>query len=401
MTGAASDPAKIAAARIWAAARMPYLATALFAADVRAVPDIGTVAIDPHWRITADPERLAGLAVPELGRLFVHLVWHLLREHPDRAGLAAVSDPRWWNLSGDAEINDDLLPLDCRPASAPTVPTDLGCTDGGLAEEYYAARPRPELDRWDCGSGADGRPRDWDRHGSPCPRCGGSDLSRCRSGAQLRAQVAAAVQQEHQREPGSVPAGLLRWAESVLPSRVDWRRVLAAEIRRAVAAVAGAVDYSYRRPSRRAAVVRPAVLPSLVRPVPEVAVVCDTSGSMDDTLLARALAEIEGLLTRAGLRSVRLRVLAVDTAVHAVRRVSSARQVELLGSGGTDMGVGIDAAARLTPRPTVVVVLTDGYTPWPDRPPRGIRVVVGLLESAGEEPPDPPAWARTVRIPPD
>jgi predicted metal-dependent peptidase len=213
--------------------------------------------------------------------------------------------------------------------------------------------------------------------------------------------VAAAVQQEHQREPGSVPAGLLRWAESVLPSRVDWRRVLAAEIRRAVAAVAGAVDYSYRRPSRRAAVVRPAVLPSLVRPVPEVAVVCDTSGSMDDTLLARALAEIEGLLTRAGLRSVRLRVLAVDTAVHAVRRVSSARQVELLGSGGTDMGVGIDAAARLTPRPTVVVVLTDGYTPWPDRPPRGIRVVVGLLESAGEEPPDPPAWARTVRIPPD
>jgi hypothetical protein len=31
-------------------------------------------------------------------------------------------------------------------------------------------------------------------------------------------------------------------------------------------------------------------------------------------------------------------VLAVDTAVHAVRRVSRATQVQLAGGGGTDMG---------------------------------------------------------------
>jgi predicted metal-dependent peptidase len=89
-------------------------------------------------------------------------------------------------------------------------------------------------------------------------------------------------------------------------------------------------------------------------------------------------------------------VLACDTAVGAVRRVTSARQVELTGEGGTDMGAGIEAAAALRPRPAVTVVLTDGCTPWPDGPPRGMRVVVGLL---GEDPPEPPAWTRAVRIP--
>jgi predicted metal-dependent peptidase len=196
-----------------------------------------------------------------------------------------------------------------------------------------------------------------------------------------------------------IPAGWLRWAETLLPSRTDWRNILAAEIRRAVAAVAGSVDYTYRRPARRARTSPGVVIPSMYRPVPDIAIVCDTSGSMREELLARALAEIEALLTKAGLRTARVRVLAVDTAVHAVRRVSRAREVHLAGGGGTDMGAGIAAATALRPRPSIVIVLTDGFTPWPDRPPPGIRVIVGLL--AEHRLPlewSPPAWARTVRI---
>jgi predicted metal-dependent peptidase len=155
------------------------------------------------------------------------------------------------------------------------------------------------------------------------------------------------------------------------------------------------VDYSCRRPSRRAAAVGNVVLPALRRPVPEVAVVCDTSGSMSDDLLAASLAEVEGLLGALGLARS-LRVLACDTAVGPVKRVSSARQVELVGGGGTDMGAGIAAASALRPRPAVIVVLTDGYTPWPDAAPRGSKVVVGLL---GDEAPDAPHWARAIRVP--
>ena len=195
--------------------------------------------------------------------------------------------------------------------------------------------------------------------------------------------------------PGTVPAGLRRWAEELLGSRVDWRRVLAAEIRRGVAAIAGAVDYSYRRPSRRASAVPDVVMPTMQRPVPEVAVVVDTSGSMNETLLGRALSEIDGLMRSLGLAQRRLPVLPCDAAVHAVQKVTSARQVELLGGGGTNMGEGIEAARRLRPAPSVVVVLTDGLTPWPPEPPSRVQVIVGLLR---ERSMPTPGWARVVQI---
>jgi predicted metal-dependent peptidase len=209
----------------------------------------------------------------------------------------------------------------------------------------------------------------------------------------LRRQVAQDVI-AYGKLAGNVPAGLLRWAQETLSPKVNWRALLAAELRRAVAEVAGAVDYSYRRPSRRSAVSGPVVLPALRRPVPEVAVVCDTSGSMSEALLAAALAEVEGLLRALGLAR-QVRVLACDTAVAPAQRVTSARQVQLVGGGGTDMGAGIAAAVALRPRPAVTVVLTDGYTPWPAAAPKGTRVVVGLL---GPGAPAAPSWARAVRV---
>ena len=75
-----------------------------------------------------------------------------------------------------------------------------------------------------------------------------------------------------------------------------------------------------------------------------------------------------------------MRVLSCDAQVHAVKRVSRASQIELLGGGGTDMGEGIAQALSLKPRPSVIVVLTDGFTPWPAGAPRGAKVIVGLLE---------------------
>jgi len=380
---------KVAAARVWASARMPYLASALFAARVRGAEDSGTVAIDEGWTISADPAVVESIDAVELGRLLLHLVFHALRDHANRATSMAVEAHAWWNRCADAEINDDLVGLGAVPTSAPDLPADLGGEDNRLAEDYYGS---PELGprQWDCGSGADGVPRPWDQPGSPSLTSQQCEL--------MRSRTASDIQQAHQREPGSVPMGLLRWAESILPSRVDWRRVLAAEVRQAIAAVSGSVDYSYRRPSRRGAAAKPALLPTLFRPVPQVAVVCDTSGSMHDELLARALTEIEGLLTRAGLRAGQIQVLAVDTEVHAVSRVTRARDVVLAGGGGTDMGRGIEAAMRLRPKPSVVVVLTDGYTPWPLERPRGVRVIVGLLTEYADAAVAAPEWARTVVI---
>jgi predicted metal-dependent peptidase len=377
----------VAAARLWATDRFPYLATGLFGAEVVAAPDSGTVSVDESWRMHADPDLVAGWTAAELGSVLVHHVCHLLRTHGERAQAFGVrpDEASRWVQAADAEINDDLIPAGLQLPGRPVLPRDLGAEDGLLAEQYFTgARTTERSAQWfDCGSGADGIPRPGD--GPPARPGWQADL--------LRRQVAQDVI-AHSKQAGTVPGGLLRWAQEILSPKVNWRKVLAAELRRAVAEVSGAVDYSYRRPSRRASVAGNVVLPALRRPVPDVAVVCDTSGSMTEDLLAEALAEVEGLLRALGMAR-QVRVLACDTAVGPARRVNSARQVELVGGGGTNMGTGIAAAAALRPKPAVTVVLTDGYTPWPSVPPKGTRVVVGLL---GPGAPTAPAWARSVRV---
>ncbi len=398
----------LAAARLWAASRFPYLATGLFGAQVIAEPGSGTVSVDERWRMRADPELTAAWTPAQLGSVLVHHVCHLLRSHGERAQAAGVrpDEAGTWVRAADAEINDDLVPAGLDLPGQPVLPRDLHAADGLLAEQYFdgirQARKTEEGQRgggqprsassgsadaagtWlDCGSGADGTPRPGQDQGG---------LSGWQADL-LRRQVAQDVI-AHGKQPGTVPAGLLRWAAEILTPKVNWRTLLAAELRRAIAEISGAVDYSYRRPSRRSAVSGPVVLPALRRPVPEVAVVCDTSGSMTEDLLAMVLAEVEGLLRALGLAR-QVRVLACDTAVAPAQRVNSARQVHLVGGGGTDMGAGIRAAAALRPRPAVTVVLTDGYTPWPAAAPKGMRVVAGLL---GDGARDAPGWARSVRV---
>ncbi len=404
----AADPStldlhKVAAARLWAAARHPYLASALFASTVVAVPELGGASVDEAWRLYVDPEVVDEWTVAELGSLMVHHTGHLVRDHAGRARTLGVDHARAadWALAADAEINDDLVHPDLRLPGEVVLPATLGCEHGRLAEEYinlgdFHMPDRAHPDEPGCGSGADAQPRPWELDGDAGGGLppGERELLAC--------QTASRVLDYAKSGRGRVATGWQRWAEERLEPRVDWRRVLAAEIRKGITTVAGRADYSYRRPSRRAGSSPQVVLPALERPVPEVAVLCDTSGSMEDADLAKVLAEVEGLLRGVGVGRSSLRVLAVDAAVHTTRRVTSASLVELVGGGGTDMSVGIEGAARLRPRPSVLVVLTDGMTPWPAEAPKGMEVVIGLIGADGGTGGGrvwaAPAWARVVRV---
>lgn len=388
----ALDQHKVAAARLYATSRFPYLASAIFATPVLDAPALERVVIDEWWRVHADPAVVDGWNVPELAGALVHLTGHLLRDHADRAravGFQEQAELHHWVDAADAELDDDL-PADLERPTAPAQPEDLGAARGRLAEEYFRRGTVREDAAADCGSGAHGRTGP----GEPPPPQEGDPGVRKEQQELLRQKVAADVLAQ---DPRDVPPGLRRWAEERARSRVDWRGELSAELRRAVAAVAGAADYSYARPSRRAAAVPSVVLPSLRKPVAEVAVVCDTSGSVSEELLGVALAEVDGVLRAIGTRHVR--VLACDDAVHAATKVRRSQDIVLIGGGGTDMGVGLAAAVDHRPRPQVVVVLTDGWSPWPDEPPPGVTTIVGLLPDDAGEPPVPPAWARTIRIP--
>ena len=389
---------KLLAARLWAVRRYPYLTAALFASPVVASPGLKKAAVDESWRLYIDPEVVEKQSVEILGALLVHHAGHLVRDHAGRAKSLGVERKmnKDWALAADAEINDDLIGTGLRLPDDRVVPQELGWKPGRMAEEYYHAPHHETHSDPDCGSGSDGKVRDWELRGEQ-----GSGLP---PGEQhlLRSQVANEVLRYCREGVGRLSAGWRRWAEEQLEPKVDWRRVLAAEIRKGLSIVSGRVDYTYRRPSRRASTSPDIVMPALERPVPEVVVLCDTSGSMGDEELATVLAEVDGLLKGVGLARNRVRVMAVDAAVKSVQAVTSARQINLVGGGGTDMGAGLVAAARLRPRPSVVVVLTDGMTPWPLEAPKGMQVVVGIIANpatrGGGRPWAAPEWARVVPI---
>ncbi|MET9347635.1 vWA domain-containing protein [Streptomyces termitum] len=409
----ALDHDKLYAARLYAVRVRPYLATALFALRVVPSRHVPTMGVDRHWRMYVSPAFVDRTPLRELAGVWVHEVAHLLRDHHGRGDryLRATgtrdgeAERLRVNIAGDFEINDDIygdgLP---RPAGS-LHPAMIGMDAGLLMEDYLRAvrlTPRSPGMAWlDCGGGADGRHRAWELGPD-----GADGLT-----PQEREAVVHRVAQGITGRPGNAPRGWQRWAERVCHPPQPWRELLGAALRAAVSSAGAGEDYSYRRPARRASALPGVVLPSLRRVLPRVGVVIDTSGSVSDTELGSALLEVTALTDALGGRRDLVTVVACDAAAHSARTLCATAEIPLLGGGGTDLRAGFARALRQSPRPDVLVVFTDGQTPWPETAPPA-RTVVGLFprpprartpsrddEDEPSWPPDrPPGWARVVEI---
>jgi predicted metal-dependent peptidase len=345
--------------------------------------------------------------VPDVARELAHVTWHLLLDHADRARDQHVdrTNSKAWTEATDATVAHTLAPDRLCPSDLPSA-GDLDLPAGRSAEEYFAtiarlqvsldpdgpADPSPLPPDAGCGSGADGVRRE---HELPPDVDAGEVLPE--DARDIRRRVAIeydAHQRRHGR--GDTPGDAHRWAKRILEPTVRWEPLLAGAVRRAAGWANGRTDYTYARPSRRQSSSPRILLPGMRRPVPRVAVVVDTSGSVDDVLLGRALGEVDGALRALGVSDSHVAVYSCDAAVHQVQRVRRARDARLAGGGGTDMRVGIRAAHEQRPRPDVIVVFTDGETPWPETPPPGSAVIAALLGRDRSHLPPTPAWATRV-----
>lgn len=402
----ALDLDKLFAARLHAARARPYLATALFALHTVESRRVPTMAVDRHWRCYVSPGFVDRTPVEELAGVWVHEVSHLLRDHHGRGdrvarerGLTGPGERLRMNIAADCEINDDAFGEGLVRPEGAVRPETLRLPDGQLMEDYlrqFRLGPLTQDLAWlDCGSGADGLDREWDLGAD-----GAHGLSE-----QERDAVRFRVAQGITARPGSTPKGWQRWADEAFHPPQPWRELLGAAVRSAASGPGVGEDYTYGRPSRRSASVPGAVLPSLRRRPPRVSVVIDTSGSVSDAELGSALLEVAAISRAVGGRRDLVTVLPCDAAARIVHPLCRGEGIPLMGGGGTDLRTGFARALRARPGPDVVVVLTDGQTPWPEtRPP--CRTVVGLFPrsgSWGEEDPDyvpdsPPGWARVVNI---
>jgi predicted metal-dependent peptidase len=417
------DHQKLAAARLVALGLQPFLGTALFALRVAPAPGLGTFAVSEDFLLFVDPVALDRWSVPEVAGVLLHEVGHVVRDHAGRARTLGVnaSESALWNVAADAEINDDLV-HDGVTLPSGVLPKTLGLPAGKTAERYFwALRSRRFPEPVDCGSGCHAgepptdSPMDLARRELEADDARSDDapsqtlkpessvpvVSRGAVGLSeaervlVRIRVAEAVRERaKQRQTPNKTNGWTRWAEAIEGPGLDWRSELRRWFRASTAATRGRNDYSYSRPSRRT--VSGVVLPGLIAHPPLVAIIVDTSGSMSDQMVGRAWNEVLAAIRSVGVRRHQVRVYSTDTVATRVAVASMGKRVPLIGGGGTDLREGITAAIRDRPKPGLIVVFTDGETPWPDQRP-SCPVTIVLLRQGGVDI-TTPSWARTVTI---
>lgn len=405
---------RMMAARIIAQKRWPYVTSLLFNLRLIETPheQLQTMAVDDGWRLYYSPVFVLKQTPEALATVLLHECLHCMHKHCDRWRELArpVAEHPAWNLAGDAVINEVLAEEEMPwPTTPPVRYADLieyGVESGATTEQaFFTMVPRVEefwshsWTRVDCGSVVGGHARTYELppldEDSPSINTSHQDL--------IRDLVAHGVI-HHAKASGSVPGALLRWAESLTSPKIGWREALASRVRRELSSVAGRRDYVYTRPSRRQEAMRVAgsdlILPAMRQPAPpRVACVVDTSGSISRQELRDFVSEVVGITRASGIASG-VTVIACDAEARPPQRVRSradADGIRLQGGGGTDMGAGITAATDLRPRPHIIVVFTDGYTPWPDQPPKRIDSVIVVLSSESQRA-KVPGWAQVIML---
>lgn len=441
----------LAIGRLAACRRMPYLQSALLSMVPVETPGLGTVASTADLLFLYDPKTIEEWAAKSdafIAFAWAHEIMHCILNHVGRCG---TRDPRLFNVACDLWINAQLLEAGFVMPEGGLLPKNFGFADNLSPDEYYAlllkekderegegkgggsAKGESDSPGGNSGSSESGEPGEDSKSGGGgkgseddsglpskptlgggwCGSCAGHAVpnepkgeeagelgARSEADAEnVRRITAEAVKSAASSGRGFVPGGMKRWAEETLGTpKVAWQTLLARATRNAIAYRPGAVDYRYSRMSRRQAAVgygpgRP-VLPALVAPVPQVALVLDTSGSMGTAEVKAALTEASGVMRAVGAD---IQFCACDARVHELKKVRSPKELHALvkGGGGTDFRPAFDALKKQKTRPEVVVFATDGCGPAPTTKPAGMEVIWLLIGSYKRPPCE---WGTVIEI---
>ena len=409
--------------------------------------DKGTLSVDRYMRLYHGPEADTWSDKEFVGALW-HEVNHLLRHHPDRLEHLPKKHhmaPAWANVAADLEINDDLK------AQGLTMPE--GCLysetynheEGHAAEDHFLqfVEEQEEKER-DKGKGEEGdgegevdeEPQDADDSAAPegdsnqappqsgtapapdnAPNCGSGsngeerpdelpepdqdelgDLARNQRKQDEEVLEAAKEGGENgEALPPGLTGDMVKAAiERLGKSEHDWRATMATEVRNAIEQRSDeAEEYTFRRRSRRSAAFDGIILPGSFRPIPNLAVVVDISGSMDQEKLTASMRELHGILER--LAIPQFTAYPCNQFVQAVITVSNQSDIDRVmehRGGGTNLQLGVNQA--MEEGHEVIVVLTDNETRWNENIAQGIPVIIGGINRRPNS--LVPSWARVVDV---
>ena len=176
-------------------------------------------------------------------------------------------------------------------------------------------------------------------------------------------EYAASVAKEVAQRKSALPSGMERLAKKVKANDVDWRFELYNAVNRHMRN-----NYAFMPPNKKH-IYRGFALPSLTSDTLSLCVAVDTSGSIDDELLAAFMAEFKSIMQN--FPSVKIELIIADAKVHAHYTFQGGEKMDfaLKGGGGTDYRPTFDYIEANLPMNTMLLYFTDGDGWFPKYPP--------------------------------
>lgn len=331
-----------------------FFATLLMLTRMFADTSIPTACTD-MVSIWFNPEFLTSLGTMDLV-IFVlaHEMCHIMLKHELRR---CGRNMEIWNIACDHEIN--LFLKAAGFAIWDKAYCDERFTDMSaeviydiLVQENEEDKKRGKTPRHGMGDGDGGTGRDM-KEMPPLDAEAKAVIERAVAGNVARAAAMA-------RAAGNMPAALERFIDGILDPVVPWQDYFRDYMQRVVHD-----EESWARRNRR---ISQFYMPARYsQRMGEVVVIGDTSCSRGTKELAKDAAEIVAMADL--VKPERIRVLWCDTVVDSEQVFEQGDLIECkpTGGGGTDMVEGLRYAEQYDP--VVVVLITDGFTPWPSSVP--------------------------------
>lgn len=320
---------KLTKAKVQMIVSAPFFATIALSLEYIEDPNVPTACTDGK-RFIYNPTFIDSLTKDELIGLIIHEVLHIANLHHLRL---QNRDIERFNIAADYAINQIIK--------------DAGYAlpKGGLLDEKYYDKSAEDIYRL--------LPGNIKKKSYGEFKQGECNTNSETEAEEQRVKMLVAKAATLARQQGKLPKNLERFVDASLTSLVNWREVLARFMTDRIQS-----DYKWAKPNKR---YLPLYLPSMdTTPVMgEIALVIDTSGSIDNNLLNEFATEVSDICNYIGKN---LMVLYVDTVVQSVQVFEPEDHVVLKpkGGGGTDFKPAFDYFDKNDITPNCVIYFTDG-----------------------------------------
>lgn len=363
-------------------------------------------------RIVFSPTFLAELSDRELDFVMMHEILHVVLQHCLRSG---DRDPEAFNIACDIVVNSIIMQSNGGNRKSITLrkygESMHRTPNGKEGHEYTAEQVYEMLSRCKKKPGLKGKPtrgKDNATGKSPLPYPGGWDdhahwdkdenedeeLLRDLWIKRFEDAVEAVSIRDPNNQRGTLPLFAQRMLNDLRKPQTDWRTLLSDFVQEEV------VDYSFSPPDRRFGD-SPFFLPDFNDTdwqLKKVLFMVDTSGSMSDDMVMQAYSEVYGALLQFDGR-LEGWLGFFDAAIIKPKPFADEREFRLIkpaGGGGTDFGIIFRYVKKhMSDDPPVsIIILTDGYAPFPEEEAAGGIPVLWLLNNETVTPP----WGKIARI---